>query len=101
MVRETLNEKTKITMINSLLSIVLAVITASGVGYGFYFNTNNKLEQHDQQIITLENNVNDLQQAIQLNNTSLAVQSNELKNISQSIHKLEQGQLQIIKLLKH
>ena len=88
-------------MINSLLSIVLAVITASGVGYGFYFNTNNKLEQHDQQIITLENNVNDLQQAIQLNNTSLAVQSNELKNISQSIHKLEQGQLQIIKLLKH
>jgi chromosome segregation ATPase len=90
----------KIPLLNSLLSIVLAVITATGVGYGFYFNTNNKLDRHDQQIQTLETNVNRLQEAIQLNNTNLAVQSNELKNISKSINKLEQGQLQIIKLLK-
>ena len=91
----------KIPLLNSLLSIVLAVITATGVGYGFYFNTNNKLDRHDQQIKTLETNVSSLQDAIQLNLTTLAVQSNELQNISKSINKLEQGQLQIIKLLKH
>jgi len=101
MTETILKPKAKIPLLNSLLSIVLAVITAAGVGYGFYFNTNNKLDRHDQQIKTLETNVNKLQEAIQLNNTNLAVQSNELKNISLSITKLEQGQLQIIKLLKH
>ena len=89
------------TMINSILSIFLAVITAGGVGYGFYYNTNNKLETHDQQIDNLEVSVKKLEDAINDNNVNLAVQANELHNITKSIERIEDGQAQIIELLKN
>jgi len=91
----------KIPIWNYVLTILIATLSALSVGYGFYFNTNNTLETHDQQIITLEKDIRLINEAINKNNTSLQVQNNELKNITKTVERIEQGQIEIIKLLKH
>ena len=81
----------KIPVWNYVLTILIATLSALSVGYGFYFNTNNTLETHDQQINTLEKDIRLINEAINKNNTSLQVQNNELKNIDQAIEILETG----------
>ena len=91
---------TDIPIMNSVLSIIIALITAGGVGFGFYYNTNNRLDTHDLQLKGMQDNISTIQDAIHENNVRFAIQITNLEHITESVDKIENNQTEIIKLLK-
>lgn len=90
----------KASLTNHLVSIALAVITAAGVGFGFYYNTSYTLTKHESDIDEVRIDVEKMKTTVQNEQINSSVNAAELKNMKESIDRVEKNQLEIIKLLK-
>jgi uncharacterized protein HemX len=45
---------------NNTLAVIFALVTALGVGYGFYYNTKSTLNSHTDQIQNLQTDINEV-----------------------------------------
>ena len=91
-VREEVLERSikKTQFASNFVSLMIALVAALGVGYGFYFNTNSRLENHDESIERLNDKVNET--AIQLNEIQVfrGVSSTEMKNLESKVDKIDE-----------
>jgi len=101
--KDDCSEKTKkITqrMTSNLISVLVALITTSGVGIGFYYNTNSQLQQHDIEIQKAKQNDKEIFTKLHENNIMQTVNANDLKHIKERCDRMEENQQIIINLLK-
>ena len=87
-------------MTSNFISIFVALLTASGVGYGFYYTTKSQLHLHDQEIKSIKLDVKLINEKINENNTIHTLNSNEIKHLNENCKRIEKNQETIIKLLK-
>jgi uncharacterized protein HemX len=87
-------------MASNLISIIVAIISASGVGYGFYYNTNSRLNYAEQEINEIQTDVNNIKTILSETQTYQSVNTAELKHINEDLDKIEENQKELIKLIK-
>lgn len=80
----------KTTFISNVISIVVALITAFSIGYGFYFNTQHTLKLHEKNIENIDSKVN--KNTKQLNEIQVfkGVSSSEMKNLEKKVDKMDE-----------
>lgn len=91
----------KASLTNHIVSIALAVITAAGTGYGFYYSTNYKLTKHDSDIDEVKSDIVILQDRIETEKINNTISTTEIKNMKESMDRIEKNQTEIIKLLQN
>ncbi len=85
----------KSTMASNLVSVTIALITALGVGYGFYYNTNSTLDSHTVQIKEVKNDVESLKEAV--NNSAIfqGATSEQIKSVEVQVTDVKNSQIRI------
>lgn len=81
-------KKTQLT--SNLVSLTVAIITALGVGFGFYFNTDNRLTQCEQNIQQIEKMVKKNTEHINQIQVYKGVSSAEMKMIEKKVDKIDE-----------
>jgi septation ring formation regulator EzrA len=82
----------RFSIINNIISIVLALTTALSVGYGFYYSTTNTLSSHTQEIVDIKKNVESLTEAV--NSSAIYQGSNkeQVKAIQEQVNDIKKSQ---------
>jgi len=75
------------TIISNVLSIVVALLVAMSVGYGFYYNTKNTLDEHSEDITEIKDDVNSITLHINEIDVFKGVSSTEIKAIEEKVDK--------------
>lgn len=81
-------KKTQLTA--NFVSLGVAIIAALGVGYGFYFNTDNRLDQCEKNIQQLEGLVKKNTEHINQIQVYKGVSSAEMKMIEKKVDKIDE-----------
>lgn len=79
----------KATAYTNYISGLVAVICAMSVGYGFYYNTSETLDEHTKDIKEVKQDVNIIKNDIQDVDVFKGVSQFEVKTLEQKIMKLE------------
>ena len=79
----------KATMVTNFISGLVAVICALSVGYGFYYNTSETLDEHSQDIQEVKKDVNTIKTDIQAVDVFKGVSQYEVKTLEDKIMKIE------------
>lgn len=79
----------KATVVTNFISVLVALITALGVGYGFYYNTKSTLSEHSQDIEEVKNDVTQIKTDIQEVDVFKGVSEFEVKTLEEKINKIE------------
>jgi peptidoglycan hydrolase CwlO-like protein len=79
----------KATQYTNFVSGIVAVICAMSVGYGFYYNTSETLDEHTKDIKEVKADVNIIKNDIQDVDVFKGVSQFEVKTLEQKIMKLE------------
>lgn len=93
---ETVREETvdriikKTQLTSNFISLTVAIIAALGVGFGFYFNTDNRLNQCEQNIQQLEKVVKKNTEHINQIQVYKGVSSAEMKMIEKKVDKIDE-----------
>ena len=83
------NHIKKATAYTNYISGFVAVICALSVGYGFYYNTSETLDEHTKDIKEVKQDVNIIKNDIQDVDVFKGVSQFEVKTLEQKIMKLE------------
>ena len=86
----TNKEFNKVRLFSNTLSLIVALITALGVGFGFYFNTKSTLDTNALDMREVKEVQKDIQ--TQLNDIEVfkGVSSTELENLDEKVEHIEQ-----------
>jgi uncharacterized protein HemX len=85
----------KSTITSNFVSVLVALITALGVGYGFYYNTNNTLNSHTTQIQDVKTDVESLKDAV--NNSAIfqGATGEQIKSVELQVNDVKNSQIRI------
>lgn len=79
----------KATLYTNFISAFVAAVCAVGVGYGFYYNTSNTLDEHTEDIKEVKKDVSTIKTDIQAVDVFKGVSEFEVKALEEKITKLE------------
>jgi predicted nuclease with TOPRIM domain len=79
----------KATQYTNYISGIVAVVCAMSVGYGFYYNTAETLDEHTKDIKEVKQDVNTIKNDIQAVDVFKGVSQFEVKTLEEKIMKLE------------
>jgi peptidoglycan hydrolase CwlO-like protein len=79
----------KTTITSNVLSIVVGLIVAMSVGFGFYYNTKSTLSQHGEDINQIKDDVNQVQTDLNEINVFKGVSSEEIDDLEEKVEKIE------------
>lgn len=82
----------KFTFFSTFLSIIAAVLTALGVVYGFYYETNSVIEQHTQQLKEESKKINILNEKFQKQELYQAAEKEKINAIFEKVNTFETHQ---------
>ena len=85
----------KTTITSNLVSVFVALITASSVGYGFYYNTNNTLESHTIQIRDVKTDVESLKNAVTNSAIFQGATGEQIKSVEVQVNDVKASQIRI------
>ena len=80
----------KASYISNFIAIVLAVMSALGIGFGFYYDTNSQLKTNTERIETLESNVDKTTMILNEMQIFKGVSGSEIKNIEKKVDKIDE-----------
>jgi len=83
------------TISANIFSIIFAVVTALVVCFSFYYNTNNTLNTHTQEIKDVKTDVKDVCNEITNAKIYQSANAEQVKSIQAQYTELKQGQLRI------
>lgn len=78
------------SLTSNLISIFLAVVTALGVGFGFYYTTKSRLSTHDTQIQEIQETVKETENKVNDLKVYKGVSSTEMKNLNEKVDKIDE-----------
>jgi uncharacterized protein YwgA len=79
----------KTAIVSNSISIVVALIVALSVGYGFYYNTNSTLDEHTTDIKEVKENVKEVNEQLNEINVYKGVSTTELKSLEEKVEKMD------------
>lgn len=79
----------KATALTNFVSALIAVLCALSVGYGFYYKTNDVLDQHTQDIKEVKSDVVEIKKDIKEVDIFKGVSEVEVKSLEEKINKVE------------
>jgi uncharacterized protein HemX len=80
----------KSSLVSNTVSLVIALITALSVGYGFYYNTKSTLEQHGQELKEVKEEVNIVNKKINDTDVFKGVSEERFKEMDDKITKMDE-----------
>jgi uncharacterized protein HemX len=80
----------KSSLISNTVSLVIALITALSVGYGFYYNTKSTLAKHGEEIQEVKKDVRDVNQKINDTDVFKGVSEERFKEMDEKITKMDE-----------
>lgn len=80
----------KTSLISNTISLVIAMITALSVGYGFYYNTKSTLNQHGNDIKEVKQEVRDVNQKINDTDVFKGISEERFKEMDEKITKMDE-----------
>jgi uncharacterized protein HemX len=80
----------KSSLVSNTVSLVIALITALSVGYGFYYNTKSTLEQHGQELKEVKEEVNIVNKKINDTDVFKGVSEERFKEMDDKITKIDE-----------
>ena len=85
----------KATFTNNIVSVILALVTALSIGYGFYYKTNDTLETHTTQIQEVKEDVKGLTEAV--NNSAIfqGATQEQMKSVQEQVTDVKKTQIRI------
>tara|TARA_R110000822_G_scaffold238621_1_gene368693 strand:- start:196 stop:525 length:330 start_codon:yes stop_codon:yes gene_type:complete len=85
----THEEFNKIRLYSNTVSLVVAMVTALGVGFGFYYNTKTTLESNTIEIKDIKDEVKGIMFQIQDIEVYKGVSSTELENLDEKVNDIQ------------
>jgi hypothetical protein len=85
----THEEFNKIRLYSNTVSLVVAMVTALGVGFGFYYNTKTTLESNTIEIKDIKDEVKGIKFQIQDIEVYKGVSSTELENLDEKVNNIQ------------
>jgi len=84
-------EKTlkRTSLMNTLMSLLVAILSTATIGFGFYYNTKSTLSQHDNDIKEIKQDVENTKLKVNEINVFRGVSSAEMKNLEKKVDKLD------------
>ena len=79
------------TIVSNVLSIVMALVVAMSVGYGFYYNTTSTLKEHSSDIKEIKIDVSEMSENINEMDVFKGVSSIEIESVNSKVDKLEKS----------
>jgi cell division protein FtsB len=79
----------KTTITANVISIIVGLVIALGVGYGFYYNTKSTLGQHTTDITKIKKDVVEINDHINDIDVFKGVSQSELNSLSDDVKKVE------------
>lgn len=80
----------KSSLISNTVSLVIALVTALSVGYGFYYNTKATLLKHGEEIQEVKKDVRDVNQKINDTDVFKGVSEEKFKEMDEKITKMDE-----------
>lgn len=80
----------KSSLVSNSISLVIALITALSVGYGFYYNTKSTLQQHTIEIKEVKQEVRDVNQKINDTDVFKGISEERFKEMDEKITKMDE-----------
>lgn len=85
----------KTTITSNVLSILVALIAAVSVGYGFYFKTTITLKEHTEQINDVKTNIKDLTDAVNNSAVFQGATKEQMKAVQDQVIDVKNSQIRI------
>lgn len=85
----THEEFNKIRLYSNTVSLIVAMVTALGVGFGFYYNTKTTLESNTIEIKDIKDEVKGIKFQIQDIEVYKGVSSTELENLDEKVNDIQ------------
>jgi hypothetical protein len=85
----------KTTITSNILSIIIALVTGLGVGYGFYFDTTSTLDSHTIQIEEVKLEVKSLRNDITTSAIYQSSSSEQIKALQSNLTDVKASQIRI------
>jgi len=83
----------------NFVAVMVAVLTAASIGYGFYYKTNSQLDQNKSDIGEIKEDVDQINDKITNSTVFQYVSAVEMKNFDDRLEKVEAGQIRTEKKL--
>jgi uncharacterized protein HemX len=90
----------KTTLTSNIVSIFLAIISALGVGFGFYFNTRSQLDSHEIRIQEVQKDVKQTKDIVTEIQVFKGVSSSEMQNLDKKVDKIDEKLDKLLMLQK-
>lgn len=84
------NSIRKTSLTSNLVSLLIAVITALGVCFGFYYNTNMTLESHTESIKIIRDEVDKTQKQVNEIQIFKGVSSSQVESLEKKVDRIDQ-----------
>lgn len=85
----------KFQLATSFWSLAIGLITALGICYGFYYKTNDKLNEHTEKIKNVETKVVNLTEAVNSSAVFQGVSKEQIKSLEAQINDVKNTQIRI------
>lgn len=92
------NQMKRITFLSSIVSVIVALLTASSVGYGFYFKTTSNLEQNKSDIHEIKNQMKTLNEKMNEVAVYKGVSETQINELQMKVEKMDEKLDKIILL---
>lgn len=79
----------KTTITSNVVSLVIAMFVALGVGYGFYYRTITTLDEHSENIESVKRDVLDIKTNLQDNAVFQGVSNSEMESLQKQVNGVE------------
>lgn len=80
----------KSSLMSNSISLLIALLTALSVGYGFYYNTKSTLESHTEKIEDVEKNVHGIDEKINQIEVYKGVSQSEINELKSKVDKMDE-----------
>ncbi len=78
------------TIVSNAISMIIALCTAFGVTYGFYYETKTTLDQHGKEIKDVQTEVSKVNQKINENDVFKGVSSEKFNEFEKRVDKMDE-----------
>ncbi len=85
----------KFQLTANILSLAIAIVTALGICYGFYYKTNETLDTHTTNIESVEASVIDLKEAVNNSAVFQGASKEQIKALENQVTDVKKGQERI------
>ena len=85
----------KTTIASTIVTVVIALITALSVGFGFYYRTNSTLDDHTVQIQEVKVEVKEIKEAVNSSAIYQGASSEQIKNLEKEMTEVKNSQIRI------